>query len=250
MLIEVQVDAQVVALRKRKQGIKRAHGIGAGIEACSQELRLELDGALETLHCFPPSEIVGEVENAMTSTSRRPATSSRAASTPCMDRISTIGSTSVCVRSRVTPCAMEHSNNRLARARTSAAMKAARAVAAAASASASEAGRNDCTAKLRSAWACRLTRPGSASQRGAVPAVASIASMRPARRLTLWQPARCGNTTASSRRSPTLNSPAARTPRSRACARAPVRSDISSPAPHRSSAGCAESRAPARHAAA
>jgi hypothetical protein len=46
-----------------------------------------------------------------------------------------------------------------------------------------------------------------------------------------------------------LNIPAVRTPRSQTAVRAPGRSDISSPAPHRSSAGCAGNRSPAPPAA-
>src|SRR6516225_8926869 len=110
-----------------------------------------------------------QVENAITSTSIFPAIARFAASTPSIDLRATTGSTSALVN-------------------------AARALAEAASASANERGRNEVTVNVRSTWACRLAKPGSASHARVLPSwrSGSISAIRPSRSEMLNRPSRSG----------------------------------------------------------
>ncbi len=58
MLIEMQIHRQIAALGQGEQSIERSRCIAAGVEACSDKIGPELDGALETLHRMRLGEIV------------------------------------------------------------------------------------------------------------------------------------------------------------------------------------------------
>src|SRR5712691_6839318 len=140
-----------------------------------------------------------EVENAITSTSIKPAIAALAARTPSIEVIRTTGSTSVCVRTRVTPWSSERCRNSVARRSTSALVKAARALADAASASANERGRNEVTVKERSAWACRLAKAGRASHcEEPLRAAGAMSAINPPRNVMLQASLRPGNMTEAS----------------------------------------------------